>query len=74
MKAVAKFIESSTPDHSNVGDYLKDVRDEFLDIFVGPEGPLSEIRDLGPVLYLLQLRLIIENPRLGTALNSLPRY
>jgi Zn-finger nucleic acid-binding protein len=70
---IVAYLEKMVNTHS-VGDYLKDVRDEFLQIFVGPEGPLSEMRDLGRVLYLLQLRLVIENPRLGTALNSLPRY
>ena len=61
-------------DTQSAGDYLKDVRDEFLEIFVGPEGPLSEMDDLGRVLYLLQLRFLIEHPRLATALNSLPRF
>lgn len=70
---IVVYLEKMVNTHS-VGDYLKDVRDEFLEIFVGPEGPLPAIRDLGRVLYLLQLRLVIENPRLGTALNSLPRY
>jgi len=60
-------------DTQSAGDYLKDVRDEFLEIFVGPGSPLSEMKDLGRVLYLLHLRLVIEHPRLATTLNSLPR-
>lgn len=60
-------------DTQSAGDYLKDVRDEFLEIFVGPESPLSEMKDLGRVLYLLHLRLVIEHPRLAATLNALPR-
>jgi Zn-finger nucleic acid-binding protein len=57
----------------SVGDYLKDIRDEFLEIFAGPEDPLSEMRDFGRVLYLLQLRFVIEHPRIDATLSSLPR-
>ncbi len=56
------------------GDYLKDVRDEFVDIFRGPEGPISELKHLGRVLYLLQLRFAVEHPSLRAFLNSLPRF
>jgi Zn-finger nucleic acid-binding protein len=56
------------------GDYLKDVRDEFIEIFTGPEGPISEMEDLGRVLYLLQLRFVIEHPSLEAFLNALPRF
>jgi hypothetical protein len=56
------------------GDYLKDVRDEFAEMLTGPEGPISEMKDFARVLYLLQLRLVIERPRLGAFLNSLPRF
>jgi Zn-finger nucleic acid-binding protein len=56
------------------GDYLKDVRDEFVEILTGPEGPVSEMNDFARVLYLLQLRLVIERPRLAAFLNSLPRF
>ncbi len=56
-----------------VGDYLKDVRDEFIEIFTGSEGPISELKDLGRVLHLLQLRFAVEHPSLRAFLNSLPR-
>jgi len=58
----------------SVGDYLKDVRDEFLEIFIGTESPLSEMKDLDRVLYLLQLRFVVEHPRLASILNALPRF
>lgn len=57
----------------SVGDYLKDVREEFVEVFVGPEGPLRELSDLDRVLYLLELRFIVEHPRLAAFLGNLPR-
>jgi len=55
----------------SVGDYLRDVRDEFLEIFRGPEGALSEMKDLDRVLYLLELRFVVEQPGLTKILNAL---
>jgi Zn-finger nucleic acid-binding protein len=72
-KQVVAYLDKMVNTHT-VGDYLKDVRDEFLEIFVGPEGPLSEMHDMGRVLYLLQLRFVVEHPLFATILNSLPRY
>ena len=72
-KEIVAYLEKMVNTHT-VGDYLKDIRDEFLEIFVGPEGPLSEVNDLGKVLYLLQLRFVVEHPTFNTLLNSLPRY
>jgi Zn-finger nucleic acid-binding protein len=56
------------------GDYLKDVPEEFIEILTGPEGPVSETKDLARVLHLLQLRFVIEHPTLQAFLNSLPRF
>ena len=72
-KDVVAYLDKMVNTHT-VGDYLKDIRDEFLEIFVGREGPLSEMHDLGKVMYLLQLRFVIEHPLFATILNSLPRY
>ena len=70
---IVAYLEKMVVTHS-VGDYLKDVRDEFLEIFIGPKSPLSEMKDLDRVLYLLQLRFLVEHPRLTVTLNSLPRF
>ncbi len=68
---IIAYLEEMVNAHS-AGDYLKDVRDEFLEIFVGPEGPLSEMSDLGRVLYLLQMRFAIEHPNLAAIVRTLP--
>ena len=46
------------------GELLADVKEEFAELFTGDEGIRSELRDLGRVLYLLQLRFAIEHPGL----------
>jgi Zn-finger nucleic acid-binding protein len=58
---------------SSVNDYLDDVREEFVEVFTGPEGPGPELRDLAKIIYLLQLRFTVEHPRIVGALQGLPR-
>ncbi len=56
-----------------VGDYLRDIRDEFVEVFIGPESPLSELKDLDRVLYLIQLRFGAEHQNLAAIASTLPR-
>ena len=70
---IVAYLEEMVNTHT-VGDYVKDIREEFLELFVGPEGPLTEFKELSRVLYLLELRFIIEHPTFGALLNSLPRF
>jgi Zn-finger nucleic acid-binding protein len=45
--------------------YAKETFKEFVEIFTGPEGVVSETKDFMTVLYLLQLRIAVENPKLA---------
>ncbi|HZP25832.1 MAG TPA: zf-TFIIB domain-containing protein, partial [Dehalococcoidia bacterium] len=56
----------------SIGDYLNDVREEFVELFTGTEGGIGELRDLDKVLYLLELRFVVEHPRIATLLRKLP--
>ncbi len=60
-----KMVVSKSP-----GDYLRDVRDEFREIFSGQEGPKSEIKDLSKVLYLLELRFAVEHPGIAAIIKG----
>jgi Zn-finger nucleic acid-binding protein len=53
--------------------YLSDLKDEFIEIFVGREGPISGLKDLDRVLYLMQLRFGAEQPGLTAVINSVAR-
>lgn len=55
----------------SLGDYLSDLREEFLEVLSGPEGSLSEFKDLDRVLYLMQLRFAAEHPGIAAILRSL---
>ena len=53
------------------GHYRKDVRRQFEQIFTGPEGPISELRDFLAVLNLLEMRLAVEHPDIAAAVQDL---
>ena len=71
IAAIIAYLEKTVLTES-VGDYLQDVRDELVELFTGREDPRSEMRGLGKVLYLLQLRFGIEHPALAALLRRLP--
>jgi Zn-finger nucleic acid-binding protein len=52
-------------------EYANDLREEFLEVFAGPEGSSSEMKDLDRVLYLMQLRFATEHPGIASVLRSL---
>lgn len=52
-------------------DYLSDLREEFLEVFMGSEGSASEMKDLDRVLYLMQLRFAAEHPGIAAIMRSL---
>jgi len=55
----------------SAGDYAKDTFKQFLEIFTGSEGPISEAKDFLSVLYLLQLRMAVKNPKLSEASQNI---
>ena len=61
-------------DTESLRDYLRDFKDEFVEIFSGPEGIGPEIKDLDRILYLLELRFAVEHPRLAAFLRGLPTF
>jgi Zn-finger nucleic acid-binding protein len=70
---IVRYLEE-TVDSSSAADYLKDVREELVDLFEAREGPLTALRDLGKILYLLELRFTVEHPTLAAIASGLPRF
>lgn len=68
LKHLEKRVNSET-----VGEYLDDVREEFVEIFAGPESFRSEIGDFLKVLHLLELRFKVEHPSIAAALERAAR-
>ena len=54
-------------------EYLDDVREEFIEIFSGPESFRSEIGDFLKVLHLLELRFIVQHPNVAAGLQRAAR-
>ncbi len=56
------------------GEYLKDLRDEFVDVLTGREDPISEMKDIDRVLYLLEMRFRAEHPLIDRIAFLLPKF
>jgi hypothetical protein len=57
-------------DAESVGDYLRDLRDEFREMVRGH--PLAGLKGIEKVLYLLELRFFVQHPHLLSGVQSLP--
>ena len=54
-----------------VEDFLRDLREEFLDIFTHPGGLRSEVADIAKVIHLLELRFIVQHSNIAEHLRAL---
>ena len=70
---IIRYLEKMV-DASSVGDYLKDMRDELVQLLEVREAPWSVLKDLGKILYLLQLRFVVDHPDLARASAALPKF
>lgn len=68
-----KIIDHLSDDLLNMGvsEYLRASLEEAKELVTGPENLVSEWKDLGTVLRMLQYRLLSENPKLGSALAEI---
>jgi Zn-finger nucleic acid-binding protein len=60
-------------DTRSTADYVRAAVAEAREILTGPEGVVSEWRDFGTVLRLLQYRFLVENPRAAAAIAEAQR-
>jgi Zn-finger nucleic acid-binding protein len=72
-REIIRYLEE-TVDASSSADYLKDVRHELVGVFEGRETPLGALKDVGKILYLLELRLTVEHPTLAKLMAGFPRF
>ncbi|MGD0766283.1 MAG: zf-TFIIB domain-containing protein [Dehalococcoidia bacterium] len=61
-------------DSSSSGDYLKDIREELVEVLEVRESPITAMKDVGKVLYLLELRFAVEHPGLASLASALPKF
>jgi len=72
-REIIRYLEE-TVDSSTASDYLKDVRNEFVEVFEGRESPLGALQDIGKILYLLEVRFTVEHPTLAQMMTAFPRF
>jgi Zn-finger nucleic acid-binding protein len=70
---IVRYLESVV-DSSSTEDYFEDIREELVGLLKAREGPLKAMKDVGKILYLLELRFVVEHPRLASILPGLPRF
>ena len=70
---IISYLEE-TVDSSSTGDYLDDIRQELVQVFEGRESPLGALKDVGKILYLLELRFTVEHPTLAKLAVGFPRF
>ncbi len=70
---ILDYLEE-TLDASSSADYLKDLREEFVQALEGHESPVEALRDVGKILYLLEVRFTVEHPALSSLMTGFPRF
>ena len=63
---VIRYLENKVNTETAKG-YTRDTFKQFIEIFTGSEGVISEVKDFLAVLYLLELRIVVEHPGLAKA-------
>jgi Zn-finger nucleic acid-binding protein len=62
---IIRFLENKVNTETSE-EYVRDTFKQFIEIFTGPEGVISEVKDFLAILYLLELRIAVENPLLAS--------
>lgn len=55
-------------------EYVKETFKQFIEIFRGQEGIISEVKDFLAVFYLLRLKIASDHPKLAGASKFIYRY
>ena len=64
LERIIRYLEKVI-DVEPVKDLAKDTFREFIKIFTGHKGLVSEVKDFLAVLYILKVRIAVEHPRLA---------
>lgn len=66
LARIIKYLEGILKSET-AKEYLKDSFKQFIEIFKGKEGVISEAKDFLAVFYLLRLRTAVDHPKLAQA-------
>jgi len=72
FKKIIEYLKKKA-DQEVLNRYLKNLRQEFWEIFSGPETLKEEIEDFLIVLKLLNYKLAVQHPAIARIIASLPK-
>ena len=73
FEKIIKYLEDLIV-KTSAAEYTKETFKQFVEIFTGQEGLVSEAKDFFAVMKLLQIRLGVEHPGLEEACQNIYRY
>lgn len=70
LEKIVRYLENKVNSES-AKSYVKDTFKQFIKIFTGHDGVISEVKDFLAVLYLLELRISVEHPSLAKSSQAI---
>jgi Zn-finger nucleic acid-binding protein len=70
FEKIVKHLEKEV-NGETAAQYGAEAAKQFAEVFTGPEGPISEARDLFAVLHLLRMRFSVEHPSLSSTIDTI---
>ena len=72
FKKIIEYLKKEA-DREVLNNYLKNLRNEFWEIFSGPETLKEEIEDFIIILKLLSYKFLVQHPAIAKIIAGLPR-
>jgi len=71
FKKIIDYLKREA-DWEVLNNYLEDLKEEFWEIFIGPENLKEEVLDFLAVLKLLNYKFLVQHPFLSSLILNLP--
>ena len=72
FKKIIQYLKKKA-DVEVLNHYLKNLREEFWEIFTGPEVLREELDDFLTILKVLNYKFIVQHPNISKIISSLPK-
>lgn len=72
FKKIIQYLKKKA-DKEILNNYLKNLREEFWEIFAGPETLKEEIDDFLIILKLLNYKFAVQHPNIAKIISNLPK-
>lgn len=72
FKKIIQYLKKRA-DYEILHDYLKNLKEEFWEIFTGPETLRDEVLDLLTILKLLRYKFATQHPNITKIISQLPK-